>query len=223
MTDKTQSPIVIDYYTDVLCVWAWISQPRLEEMHRQWKAQVEVRHRYFDIFGDSHKKIALQWGHENGFEKFSAHVGESVAPFDEINTHPDIWSKVRPRSSLQAHLLLKAAALVGGQGDVEKLALRIRSAFFEHGQDVGDWSLLLQLADEEKLDAKQLQTVLRDGSAMGALSDDQRRAAELGVRGSPTWVLNSGRQILYGNVGYRILNANIEELLKNPAVEASWC
>ena len=58
---------------------------------------------------------------------------------------------------------------------------------------------------------------------MGALSDDQRRAAELGVRGSPTWVLNSGRQILYGNVGYRILNANIEELLKNPAVEASWC
>lgn len=35
--------------------------------------------------------------------------------------------------------------------------------------------------------------------------------------------LNEGRQILFGNVGYRVLQANIEELIKNPEVEASWC
>jgi hypothetical protein len=35
--------------------------------------------------------------------------------------------------------------------------------------------------------------------------------------------MNGGRQILYGNVGYRILNANVEELLKHPEQEASWC
>jgi len=55
------------------------------------------------------------------------------------------------------------------------------------------------------------------------LSNDLRSAHELGVKGSPTWVLNEGRQVLYGNVGYRILSANIEELLKNPGSEASWC
>ena len=87
MTDKTQSPIVIDYYTDVLCVWAWISQPRLEEVHRQWMARVEVRHRYFDIFGDSHKKIANQWGQESGFEKFSLHVRD-VRRAIRRNKHP---------------------------------------------------------------------------------------------------------------------------------------
>jgi predicted DsbA family dithiol-disulfide isomerase len=58
---------------------------------------------------------------------------------------------------------------------------------------------------------------------MAALSSDQRSAQDLGVRGSPTWVLNDGRQMLYGNVGYRILQANIEELLRQPTGEASWC
>ena len=55
------------------------------------------------------------------------------------------------------------------------------------------------------------------------MSTDLRDATDQGVKGSPTWVLNEGRQLLYGNVGYRILNANIEELLKNPGNEASWC
>ncbi|MEZ5483114.1 MAG: hypothetical protein R3E73_13460 [Porticoccaceae bacterium] len=32
--------------------------------------------------------------------------------------------------------------------------------------------------------------------------------------GSPSYVINGGRQTLYGNVGYRVLRANIDELLK---------
>jgi hypothetical protein len=35
--------------------------------------------------------------------------------------------------------------------------------------------------------------------------------------------MNQGRQILYGHVGYRVLNANIEELLSHPENKASWC
>jgi hypothetical protein len=35
--------------------------------------------------------------------------------------------------------------------------------------------------------------------------------------------MNNGRQILYGNVGYRVLRANAAELLNQPSDEASWC
>ena len=29
-------PLEIDYYTDILYVWAWIAQRRIEELHQQW-------------------------------------------------------------------------------------------------------------------------------------------------------------------------------------------
>lgn len=223
MTDKTHATIVIDYYSDVLCVWAWIAQPRLDEVHTQWGRYIKIRHRYVDIFGDSHRKIKRQWGETDGFEKFRRHVTQSAAPYDQVAIHPNIWSAVKPRSSMQAHLFLKAVGIIAGEHAVEKMALRMRRAFFSEAQDIGELPLLMQLAQIEELDETQLLAVLQNGSAMAALSGDLRSAQELAVKGSPTWVLNDGRQILYGNVGYRILGANIEELLKHPAAEASWC
>ncbi len=221
--DNQTAPITIDYYTDLLCVWAWIAQARLEEVHRQWGDQVSVRHRYVDIFGDSHSKIPAQWGEADGFAKFGAHVASAAAKFEHCHVNSDIWTRTRPRSSLQAHLLLKGVEILGGQAAVEAMALRIRRAFFVDARDIGDMELLLELAAEEHLDRQALRGVLRDGRAMAALGSDLRAAADQGVRGSPTWVLNEGRQLLYGNVGYRILSANIEELLKHPGAEASWC
>jgi predicted DsbA family dithiol-disulfide isomerase len=223
MPDSTPPPTAIDYYTDILCIWAWIAQPRLQELQRQWGETIEIRHRYVDIFGDSHTKIMQRWGQRDGFEKFGAHVTASAAPFSDTPTHADIWTRVRPRSSLPAHLLLKAIGSIYGDSRVQTMALRIRRAFFVDAQDISQLGLLLELAASEQLDTDALQGSLMDGRAMAALSGDQQGARELGIKGSPTWVLNEGRQILYGNVGYRILNANIEELLKRPAAEASWC
>jgi predicted DsbA family dithiol-disulfide isomerase len=221
--DAPEKPIQIDYFTDVLCVWAWIAQARLDEVHRQWGGHVRVRHRYVDIFGDCFTKIPRQWGKHGGFEKFGEHVASSAARFEHCRVNPAIWTQVRPRSSMQAHLLLKAVASVAGQDAVAALALRIRRAFFEEATDIGDLDTLLEIAEEQSLDASELRQALRTGSAIAELSTDLRDAAASGVRGSPTWVLNEGRQLLYGNVGYRILSANIEELLKHPGSEASWC
>ena len=218
-----QDKISIDYYSDVLCVWAWIAQPRLEELTNQWAEQISVKHHFVDIFGDSQQKIAQSWGKHDGFEKFAEHVQHSARPFEESRVHPDLWRSVRPKSSAQSHLLLRAIGLVATEEQLVSTALRIRRAFFCDALDISDMDLLLELAVQENVDRDDLLACLRDGRAMAALSSDLKTAADLQVRGSPTWILNNGRQVLFGNVGYRILNANIEELLKNPDDEASWC
>ena len=51
------SPLVIDYYSDVLCVWAWIAQRRNEELHAQWMQQIDVRHHYLNLFGNTTIRI----------------------------------------------------------------------------------------------------------------------------------------------------------------------
>ena len=65
---------------------------------------------------------------------------------------------------------------------------------------------------------------IKSGVAFAALVADHEDSERYRLEGSPTFVLNQGRQKLYGNLGYRIIEANIEELLHQPgAGEASWC
>ncbi|WP_170287469.1 DsbA family oxidoreductase [Halioglobus maricola] len=215
--------ISIDYYSDTLCVWAWIAQPRLEELDSKWGEQIEINHHFVDIFGNSNKKIPARWGETDGYEKFAAHVEHSAAEFERATVNPSIWRDTRPNSSAQSHLLLRAAGTGPDAAQLPMLALAIRKAFFCDAQNISDMEVLFSIAEEQNFDVNHLRKSLQDGSALAALTSDLKQAIDLGVRGSPTWILNSGRQVLYGNVGYRILNANIEELLAHPSDEASWC
>mgnify|MGYP000101642069 CR=1 FL=1 len=61
------------------------------------------------------------------------------------------------------------------------------------------------------------------GAAHAALCADFDAKDRQLVEGSPTFVFNEGRQKLYGNVGYWIIEASINELLVAPGCRASWC
>ena len=82
---------------------------------------------------------------------------------------------------------------------------------------------MLEIASEAGIDAEQIQKSLNDGSAAAALMSDYLAAQQQDISGSPSWVMNNGRQKLYGNVGYHVLHANVEGLLSNYGEEASWC
>ena len=121
------------------------------------------------------------------------------------------------------HLVLKATELAETSLEMTRLSRALREAFFVDARDVGDLGVCLEVAQELGLALAELKRHLSSGTAMAALLADYRKAGERGIKGSPSWVMNEGRQVLYGNVGYRILNANIEELLRHPEQEASWC
>lgn len=215
--------ITVDYFSDVLCVWAWIAQPRLEELQAQWGTRIQLRHRFVDVFGNALNKISQKYGAKKGFDLFHAHIVEAASGFKYAKIHPGTWTHSRPSSSLPAHLVLKAAEPVASTEQLEALAFSIRQTFFANGEDISKLDGLLALSGEVGLDEKNIKHSIDSGEAFALLSSDLQAAAAQGVKGSPTWVLNEGRQVLYGNVGYRILNANIEEMLANPHGETSWC
>jgi len=104
-----------------------------------------------------------------------------------------------------------------------EMALKLRKAFFVDTLDIGNLDVLASLAQENNLDYQLINTSMHDGTAMAALMHDYQKSKQQNIKGSPSYVMDDGRQTLYGNVGYRVLFANIEELLKHPADEASWC
>ena len=81
----------------------------------------------------------------------------------------------------------------------------------------------MKIAEKLELPLQKIKKVIESGAAFSALDRDLQLRGKYGVVGSPTFVLNEGRQIIYGNVGYRVIEANIQELLKQPENQASWC
>lgn len=215
--------VQIDYYTDVLCVWAWIVQRRIDEIDAEWGDKVALNNFCVDVFGNTGNRIGKGWAERGGFDAFAKHVEESAAPFDTAPVNSKIWREVRPASSAMAHLVLKAAAIGVDESTATHLALAIRRAFFVDAQDIGIKDVLLDVATDAGLDRQALQSTIDSGQAIAALQADYEQAKNQSIKGSPSWVLNSGRQVLYGNVGYRLISANIDELVNRPQDETSWC
>jgi predicted DsbA family dithiol-disulfide isomerase len=223
-------PIPISHFSDVLCVWAYIAQIRVAELRANFPGEVVLDYRYFSVFGDVKTKMATQWSERGGLSGYAGHVQEVAAQFDHVRLHPDAWIKNTPTSSLPAHLFLCATRLLhaqdsgGGHSDsLLRLDSAIRTAFFEDNIDISRNDELFAIVENTLRSADQVNRLLESGQAHAALAQDLKDAADIGVRSSPTLTFNEGRQTLAGNVGYRVLEANIRELLHTPADQLSWC
>jgi predicted DsbA family dithiol-disulfide isomerase len=221
--------VPIIYFSDVLCVWAYIAQLRVDLLKKAYGDQVRFEHKFCSVFGDTARKIPAAWKGEAGYKGFNAHLHHAAKAFPEISLHPDLWLTVRPATSNSAHLFLKAVELIESAagceaGTTQAAAWALRRGFFEQGRDISSWNVQCDIGRQAGVDASQVEALIHDGRAYAALASDYQDATTNGIQGSPTFVLNEGRQKLYGNVGFRILDANIQELLREPQQgQASWC
>jgi predicted DsbA family dithiol-disulfide isomerase len=221
--------IPIIYFSDLLCVWAYIAELRVRAVKAAYGAQVQVEHRFCSVFGDTARKMATTWRDKGGYEGFNAHLRQAAEAFPEVAVNPDVWLTVRPASSTGAHLFIKAAHLSEAAGDcpagtTDKAMWALRRAFFEDARDIARWDVQCDVGRRAGVDVERAEALIHDGRAFAALASDYQDAETMGIQGSPSFVLNEGRQKLYGNVGFRIIDANIQELLRTPeADQASWC
>jgi predicted DsbA family dithiol-disulfide isomerase len=223
-------PIRIIYFSDVLCVWAYIAQIRLDELKTTFQSKIAIEHHFIPIFGNAREKLDLRWRDRGGLAGYSAHVREAASKFDHITVHPDIWTQVVPTSSTSCHLFLHAIQLLEIEGLIDrsqqsfdKATWAFRSAFFTQLADISDRQVQFEIAAKLGLPIDLIQAQIDSGEAYALLSRDFELVKEHTVTVSPTLIFNEGRQRLNGNVGYRVLEANIRELLHYPAGEQSWC
>jgi predicted DsbA family dithiol-disulfide isomerase len=224
-----QAPVAITYFSDILCVWAYIAQIRLDEAAETFGPDVHVDHRFLSVFGDTTEKIGRGWADRGGYEGFNRYLTQVVQQFDHVKLHPEVWLSTRPASSESGHLFVKAIQLSEADDSVEnglssEFAWRLRLAFFKDCRDVSRRQIQNELAEDLCIPLGPVESKIDSGDAHAALVADHQHRDRFKIEGSPTFVLNEGRQKLYGNVGYRVIEANIRELLRTPtAGEMSWC
>ncbi|HUU25172.1 MAG TPA: DsbA family protein [Methyloceanibacter sp.] len=229
------SKIEISYYSDVLCIWAYVAERRLEELAKEFGDKISVDVRFCSVFPDAWSKIEKAWGAKGGFEGFNRHLRQVAEKFPHIVVDEAVWLKARPRTSASPHIFLKAVALIEGYDEgnaavpyLDKLSTRaaseVRSAFFAQARDISDWQVHREIAARIGIDYGAVDQKIRSSEAVAQLAADYDLSQKNRIKGSPTFLMNDGRQRLFGNVGYRLLEANVQELLRRPPEnEASWC
>jgi predicted DsbA family dithiol-disulfide isomerase len=137
-------------------------------------------------------------------------------------------------TSASAHLFVKAfqqwehesrgAGSQSAASIFDQVTWTFRCAFFRDCRDISRWDIQREMAEALGADIGAIEERIHSGTAFASLAADYQDAGKMRIEGSPSFVLNEGRQKLYGNVGFRLIDANIQELLRvRRTDEASWC
>ena len=71
--------VKVEYFSDVLCVWAWIAQRRLDELRQHFSSDLELEIHYVNVFGNTKSQIGEKWASRGGFDGFGQPVIEVAA------------------------------------------------------------------------------------------------------------------------------------------------
>ena len=229
------SIVQVSYFSDVLCIWAYATQARIDAVKEKFGDTVRLEYRFCSVFGDTAQKITTTWRDKGEYAGFNSHLQSVAQQFPHIEVHPEIWLKARPPSSASAHLFMTAirhwqherAKLDPDASSpplFDEMLWALRCAFFRDCRDIARWDVQCELAEALGVDVDAIERSIHDGTAFAGLAADYQDADKMRIEGSPSFVLNDGRQKLYGDVGFRIIEANIQELLRAPGSDqASWC
>lgn len=193
-------PIRIFYFSDVLCIWAYIAQIRLDELKSTFSDNISIDYHFVSVFGNAHEKLETRWRERGGLGGYSNHVKEVASKFNHITVHPDIWTRVVPASSTSCHLFLKAIqlleikALIPKEENAFSRAIwEFRKAFFTELANVSDRKIQLKIAKNLDLPTTAIKKQIDSGEAYASLSRDFELVKEHTVTVSPTLIFNEGR------------------------------
>jgi len=184
------SPVRVSYYSDVLCIWAYAAQRRLEQLVQKFGDEISVDARFCSVFPDAWGKIEEKWKTRGGFAGFNRHTNDVARKFPHIDVHERLWVESRPRTSASAHLFLKAIEIVERE-DVSKprpyldristrATWELRRAFFASAKDISDWQVHKEIAESLGIDYGRVDEKIRSSEAVVQLAVDYNLSQNTG-------------------------------------------
>lgn len=90
-------------------------------------------------------------------------------------------------NTLKAHQLIRLAHFDGAQ---ERLASAIYAAYWDEGANIGDDSVLIEIAGAAGLDQENIRQDLKSGSSASEVKSEAEAFRQAGVSGVPTFIVN---------------------------------
>lgn len=182
--------IRVDVWSDVQCIWCYISSARLRNAIAQHPSPVEVYYHSFqltpgapvDIDRDAH--IRSHNVDPDRMQQIMTQLRQLTAE-EGLAYDPD---RTRPTNSRQALELLHHAGTLGRRAE---LTDRLFQAYFAEGRHVGHIDDLVAIAAEAGLDPEEARTALTESRHDVDVDVDVQQAQNLGARGVPFYVIDN--------------------------------
>jgi predicted DsbA family dithiol-disulfide isomerase len=181
-------PVSFTVWSDFLCPWCYVAAVRLDALHREVGAVVEIRWRSFllrpepsDRTLEQFTRYTESWARPGG--------AEPAAVFTR-------WSgdHAPPSHSFPSAIAGKAVLHAFGPDGFDRFHLALMRAYFAENRTISDRAVILDVADTAGLDADVLATVLdRDADALRAeVIADHKAALAQGIAAVPTVLVDNG-------------------------------
>ena len=72
----TPKKVTILYFTDILCVWAYLAQVRIDQLKIKFGSRIVLQNHFVSVFGAVESKMDKKWGSKGGISAYSKHVQE---------------------------------------------------------------------------------------------------------------------------------------------------
>ncbi len=214
------------YWSDPLCIWALVAQQKLDRVLADLGARVRVDYRIVPVFGSVPWRFAQGPWAKDGVDGRVLTTRKIAEQAGRMDVSGECWRRAMPASSWAPAAAIKAvfASDDGHREDVgPTYQCALRERFFVGESNISLRSVQLEVAEELGLAREAIERRLDDGSALAAVCEDHAEKERLGLQGSPTYVFDGGRAMLYGNFDYGILRSTVEELVRGTGPGGSAC
>jgi predicted DsbA family dithiol-disulfide isomerase len=219
-------PLKFSYWSDPLCIWALVAQRKLDRVLAELGEHIKVDYRIVPVFGSVGWRFAEGPWAKDGIDGRVIATRTIAAQGGRADVTGECWRTAMPASSWAPAAAIKAVfALPDGRGlEAGPLYQRaLRERFFVAEANIALRAVQLELAEELSLPRGPIESRLDDGSALAAVWEDHAEKERLRLQGSPTYVFDGGRAMLYGNFDYGILRGTVEELVRGIDPGGSAC
>lgn len=182
----------INVIFDTVCPWCFIGKHRLAQaLRNNPQESVEISWQPFLLNPDMpfegmdwHHYLTAKFGGELRAQRVYAAITEAGRQsgiefdFDAIRRTP---------SSIDSHRLVRFA---DREAVAEEAVERIYNEYFLHGRDIGDRSVLLEIAEALALDVDGFRDYLHSDDDIDDIRDQNARAHRFGISGVPAFVVD---------------------------------
>lgn len=214
--------VTVDYFTDPLCAWSYVSEPTVREMVKQFGNKVEIRFRSLPTLdstvgearpGERHHspmEMMLDWKH------ISQKTGAKI--------DPGLWMEDFPHTSWPSNRAMKASFRQGFDKGATFVS-NLRDAIMQHKMNPSDMENLKKIASRSGLNVNQFYDDMTDNAfeLEQEVANDKLDAINACVTSTPTLVMQNDegdKIIIQGTLDFEVVSRSVRSLMGEKVIGA---